>query len=118
MLEQSKPRGAVRAGCAYTKSLDFWRFARSGLVDEQPFWSQGPGEIGRKAVVRHVPVRRIAEDQVVRSAVGRERLEDVALHGARPVEAKLLEVPLDRAHRFAIRLDEYRRGRAARERLE
>src|SRR5690349_6777186 len=118
MLEQSKARGAVRAGCTYRKSLDFGRFARSRLVDEQSFRGQDPGQIGREAVVREVPVGRVAKDQVVRSAVGRERLEDVALHGARSGEAELLEVPLDRAHRFTIRLDEYRRGSAARERLE
>ena len=119
MLEQSKARGAVRAGRTYRKSLDFGLFARPGLVDEQPVRGERPDEIGREAVVRRRS-RRAGRRGSGRTSCGRSR----APGGRR---AARVRAPVRRSFsrlrsivRTASRsdLDEHRRGGAARERLE
>ena len=118
MPEQRKACGAVRAGGTGGKSLDLRLFAGAGLVDEQPVGRERLDQVGREALVIGIPVGRIAEDQVVGAALGRECLEHVALHDLRPRHAQLFEIPLDRPGRLAVVLDERRGGRAAGERLE
>ena len=86
--------------------------------DEHPVGRERADEVRGEAVVRGVAVGRVAEDQVVRPPVGRERLEDVLLDDARAGDAQLLDVAVDRAAGVAVVLDENRARGPAGERLE
>src|SRR5579885_912334 len=117
VLKKRQPRGAVPARGADGEALERGLVAGGGLVDEEAVPGEHAAEVRREPVGAGVVVGRVAEDEVVRPRLGRERPEDVLAADA-PLQTEPLEVRRDRAAGLPVGLDEHRARGAAGERLE
>ena len=117
LLEQRKPCGPVLARGPFAQPGTSGGGSRPDVSQTStPSGRRSRREARREALPVEV-VGRVAEDQVVRPPVARDRAHGVlAEHGA--LQAELVEVGVDRAAGVAIRLDERRRRRPAGERFE
>ena len=117
MVGERKPGGTVLARGGLCQPGHLRRLLAAGaLVDEQPVGGDEARQARRELRPVEV-VRRIAEDEVVRAALGGDRAQDVLAEHDR-AQAELVEVRVDRPAGRPVGFDEDDLGGAARERLE